>query len=131
MPSKKISVLIVDDSTFMRKALKRMLSSDPMIRIAGDARDGEEAIDAVKRLRPDVVTMDVKMSGMDGLQALEIIMRDTPTPVLMVSSLTSEGGGVTLKALEAVFGQMDPVAFPKQQPLENFAVEIDVINHQY
>ncbi len=103
MPKKKskISVLVVDDSAFMRKALKRMLSSDPMIRVVGEARDGLEAVEEVKRLKPDVVTLDVKMSGMDGLQALERIMRENPTPVLMVSSLTSEGGGVTLQALEA------------------------------
>jgi two-component system chemotaxis response regulator CheB len=100
MPKKKISVLVVDDSAFMRKALKRMLNSDQMIRVIGDAKDGLEAIEEVKRLKPDVVTLDVKMSGMDGLQALERIMKERPTPVLMVSSLTSEGGGVTLKALE-------------------------------
>ncbi|UCD83221.1 MAG: chemotaxis response regulator protein-glutamate methylesterase [Deltaproteobacteria bacterium] len=98
---KKISVMVVDDSAFMRKALKRMLSSDPMIRVVGEARDGLSAVEAVKRLKPDVVTLDVKMSGMNGLQALERIMKEHPTPVLMVSSLTSEGGGITLKALEA------------------------------
>ncbi len=100
MPKRKISVLVVDDSAFMRKALKRMLRSDPMIRVAGDAKDGLEAIDKVARLKPDVITLDVKMSGMDGLEALKRIMKENPTPVLMVSSLTSEGGDVTLRALK-------------------------------
>jgi len=97
----KITVLVVDDSAFMRKALKRMLRSDSMIRVVGDAKDGLEAIEKIKRLEPDVVTLDVKMPGMDGLEALKRIMREKPTPVLMVSSLTNEGGGVTLRALDA------------------------------
>jgi two-component system chemotaxis response regulator CheB len=100
MPKKKISVLVVDDSAFMRKALKRMIRSDPMLRIIGEAKDGLEAVEKVKRLRPDVVTLDVKMPGMDGLQALKRIMSTRPVPVLMVSSLTSEGGEITLNALE-------------------------------
>lgn len=98
---RQIKVLVVDDSAFMRKAIKRMLASDSAIRIVGDAKDGIEAIEAVKQLRPDVVTLDVKMFGMDGLEALKRIMRERPTPVLMVSSLTSEGGKITLEALEA------------------------------
>lgn len=98
--SKRISVLVVDDSAFMRKALSRMLNSDPMIKVVGIASDGEEGLASVKSLRPDVVTLDIKMAGMDGLEALRRIMKECPTPVLMVSSLTSEGGGVTLQALE-------------------------------
>ena len=98
---RKIKVLVVDDSAFMRKALKRMLASDPVIQVVGDAKDGEGAIQEVIHLKPDVVTLDVKMFGMDGLEALKRIMEERPTPVLMVSSLTSEGGKVTLEALEA------------------------------
>jgi two-component system chemotaxis response regulator CheB len=100
LTKRKGSVLIVDDSAFMRKALKRMLSSDPQIKVVGEARDGEEALEAVKRLRPDVITLDVKMPGMSGLTVLKRIMEEFPTPVLMVSSLTSEGGSITLEALE-------------------------------
>lgn len=100
MSQRKISVLVVDDSAFIRKAMKRMLGSDPMIKVIGEARDGIEAIAKVKSLKPDVVTLDVKMPDMDGLQALDRIMRENPVPVLMVSSLTSEGGEITLRALE-------------------------------
>jgi two-component system chemotaxis response regulator CheB len=80
--------------------MKRMLGSDPTIKVLGEARDGLEAVEKVKSLKPDVVTLDVKMPDMDGLQALEQIMRENPVPVLMVSSLTSEGGEITLRALE-------------------------------
>ncbi len=97
----KISVLVVDDSAFIRRSLRRMLSSDPMIQVVGDSEDGCQAIEAVHRLKPDVVTLDVKMPVMDGLAALERIMRERPTPVIMISSLTGEGGDVTIRALAA------------------------------
>jgi len=95
-----IKALVVDDSAFILKAMKRMLRSDPHIKVVGEARDGMEAVEKVKLLKPDVVTLDVKMPRLDGIRALETIMRDCPTPVLMVSSLTNEGGALTLKALE-------------------------------
>ncbi|MBI5696572.1 MAG: chemotaxis response regulator protein-glutamate methylesterase [Nitrospirae bacterium] len=98
--TRKIRVLVVDDSAFMRKALTRMLSSDYMIEVVDTASDGEEGYRKVRSLLPDVVTLDVKMPGMDGLTALGKIMRDCPVPVLMLSSLTSEGGEVTLRALD-------------------------------
>ena len=107
---KKIKVLIVDDSAFMRTALERMIKSDPTIEIIGSAANGKEAISKVARLRPDVVTMDVEMPIMDGLQSLKEIMRLCPTPILMVSSLTQEGAKVTLDALE--LGAVDYVPKP-------------------
>jgi len=96
----KIRVIIIDDSAFMRKSLTLMLQSDENIEIIGTARDGEEGYNLVKDKRPDVVTLDIEMPRMDGLTALEKIMKDCPTPVLMVSSLTVEGADATLKALE-------------------------------
>lgn len=97
---KKIRVLIVDDSVFVRKAVMRMLSLAPDIEVVDTATDGREAVQKVALHKPDVVTMDVQMAGMDGLTALEKIMRESPTRVLMLSSLTHEGAETTIRALE-------------------------------
>ena len=109
-PTKKTKVLIVDDSAFMRTAIERMLKSDPGIEVIGSAANGKEAVGKVVRLKPDVVTMDIEMPVMDGLQALKEIMRLAPTPVLMVSSLTQAGAKVTLDAID--LGAVDYVAKP-------------------
>ena len=98
--NEKIRILIVDDSAFMRKSLSIMLNSDDDIEIVGTARDGMEAVALAKSLHPDLITMDIEMPRMDGLSALKIIMKEAPTSVIMVSSLTSEGAESTLKALE-------------------------------
>jgi two-component system, chemotaxis family, protein-glutamate methylesterase/glutaminase len=95
-----VNVLIVDDSAFMRNALTSMLSSDPEIKIISVAKDGMEAVEKVRLLKPDIVTMDVEMPKMDGLTALKHIMEQTPTPVIMVSSITIEGAKTTLDALD-------------------------------
>lgn len=95
-----IRVLIVDDSAFMRNALGKMLASDPDIEVAGIARDGVEALEKVALLKPDLVTMDIEMPRMDGIEALRRIMATSPLPVVMVSSLTTEGAKATLDALE-------------------------------
>jgi len=95
-----IRVLIVDDSAFMRNALGKMLASDPDIEVAGIARDGVEALEKVALLKPDLVTMDIEMPRMDGIEALRRIMASSPLPVIMVSSLTTEGAKATLEALE-------------------------------
>lgn len=107
---KKIKVLIVDDSAFMRIAIERMLKTDPTLEIVGSAANGREAVEKVIRLSPHVVTMDIEMPIMDGLQALKEIMRICPTPILMVSSLTCEGAKVTLDALD--LGAVDYVPKP-------------------
>jgi two-component system chemotaxis response regulator CheB len=119
-----IQVLIVDDSTFMRKSLSSMLTKDPRIAIVGMARNGEEALQLVHQLKPDVVTMDVEMPGMNGIDALKRIMAEHPVPVLMVSSLTTEGAGDTLKALE--LGAVDYI--PKQ--LDGVAMKIHDIQDE-
>jgi two-component system chemotaxis response regulator CheB len=95
-----IKVLVVDDSAFMRKALTSILQEDPEIKVIGTARDGVEAIQMIQDLKPDIVTMDVEMPRMDGITALREIMQKCPVPVIMVSSLTTEGAKVTLEALE-------------------------------
>ncbi len=111
----KIRVLIVDDSAFMRKSLSIMLTSDPEIEIIGTAKDGEEGIELVKKLQPDLVTLDIEMPKLDGLSALKRIMSECPTDVIMVSSLTSEGAEATMKALE--LGAVDFI--PKEMSFVN------------
>ncbi|MBA4252281.1 MAG: chemotaxis response regulator protein-glutamate methylesterase [Chlorobiaceae bacterium] len=101
----KIRAVIVDDSAFMRKSLSIMLEGSGEIEIIGTAKDGIEGYNLVKATRPDIVTLDIEMPKMDGLTALKKIMADCPTPVLMVSSLTTEGAESTLKALE--YGAVD------------------------
>lgn len=95
-----ISVLIVDDSAFMRKSLSIMLGGDPGISIVGTARNGQEGFDLAKSLRPDIITLDVEMPVMDGLTSLKKIMSECPTSVIMISSVTTEGAQATIKALE-------------------------------
>ncbi|WP_083670414.1 response regulator [Singulisphaera sp. GP187] len=95
-----VRVLIVDDSALMRKLLGDLLRSSPAIELVGSARDGAEALELAERLRPDVVTLDVEMPGMSGLEVLPALLKTHPVPVVMVSALTQEGAEVTLTALE-------------------------------
>jgi len=108
---KRMRVLIVDDSTFMRKVLHNIVASDPQLEVCGEARDGRDAVTQTEVLKPDVVSMDINMPHMDGLQATEIIMSTNPHPILIVSSESREGAEVTLKALQ--LGAIDFVAKPK------------------
>jgi two-component system chemotaxis response regulator CheB len=103
--ARKIKAVVVDDSAFMRKSLSIMLESSGEIEVVATARDGIEGVEMVKTKFPDIVTMDIEMPRMDGLTALQKIMKEHPTPVLMVSSLTTEGAKDTLKALE--YGAVD------------------------
>ena len=100
-----IRVLVVDDSAFVRQALTRMLGAAPDVEVVGTAADGQEGLEKVRDLRPDVVTLDVKMPRMGGLEALRRIMAECPTAVLLLSSHTSEGAEVTLRGLD--LGAMD------------------------
>jgi len=113
-PSTQIGVLIVDDSPFMRLTLQKILNQDPSIKVLDTARDGREGILKLQSLRPDVVTMDVEMPVMNGLQALDEIMRWQPTSVIILSSVTTEGAQSTLKALD--LGAVDVVAKPSGRP---------------
>jgi len=105
-----IRVLVADDSAFMRTALTRMIESDPGLRVSDTAQNGNEALEKIRASQPDVVTLDVEMPGLDGLETLRRIMKDFPRPVIMVSSLTQEGAEITLEALD--IGAFDYV--PKQ-----------------
>ncbi|MBP7175975.1 MAG: chemotaxis response regulator protein-glutamate methylesterase [Thermoclostridium sp.] len=95
-----IKVLIVDDSSFMRVKIRYLLESSPDIKVIGIASNGLEAVEKVPVLKPDVITMDINMPGFSGIQALERIMRECPTPVIMVSSLSYDGAEETIEALE-------------------------------
>ncbi len=106
----KTKVLVVDDSVFMQKLISRLIEEDASLQVAGVARNGLEAVKMVGELRPDVVTMDVEMPVMNGLDALASIMEEHPTPVLMLSSLTWEGASETMTALE--YGAVDFIAKP-------------------
>jgi two-component system chemotaxis response regulator CheB len=106
----KIRVLIVDDSAFMRKVLHSILLAEPGFEVAGEARDGREAVSQTEALKPDVITMDINMPHIDGLQATEQIMSTNPRPIVIVSSESREGAEITLKALE--LGAIDFVAKP-------------------
>ncbi|HIW34316.1 MAG TPA: chemotaxis response regulator protein-glutamate methylesterase [Candidatus Paenibacillus intestinavium] len=106
----KIKVLVVDDSVFMRKLISRLIEEDPTLEVVGTARNGKEGVQLVKELRPDVVTMDIEMPEMTGLQALTIIMDQRPTPVLMLSSLTQDGASATITALQN--GAVDFISKP-------------------
>ena len=94
-----VKVLIVDDSTFYRKRLREMFDTDPGIQVIGEAHNGQAAVDLTRSLRPDVITMDVEMPVMGGIEAVKKIMEVCPTPVLMFSSLTEEGARETFEAL--------------------------------
>jgi len=99
--SDRIRVLMVDDSALMRKVLRSIFDQDDRIEVVGFARDGEQAVEKVAELKPDVVTMDVEMPRMDGLTALKLIMKNNPTAVVMISSTTTDGARTTLKCLDA------------------------------
>ncbi|WP_294521281.1 chemotaxis response regulator protein-glutamate methylesterase [uncultured Anaerovibrio sp.] len=94
-----IRVLVADDSSFMRKVLSDLFTEAPDFEVVGTAANGKEAVTQVLKLKPDVVTMDVNMPVMDGLKAVEAIMTDCPTPIMMFSSLTKEDADETVKAL--------------------------------
>ncbi|MEY2776273.1 MAG: Chemotaxis response regulator protein-glutamate methylesterase [Pseudomonadota bacterium] len=103
-----IRLLISDDSAFMRIAIRKMVEAFDDIEVVGEARTGQMAVEMVENLKPDVVTMDVEMPVMDGLEATKQIMSRAPTPIIMLSSLTERNSVTTLKALE--LGAVDFIA---------------------
>ncbi|MCW8882525.1 MAG: chemotaxis response regulator protein-glutamate methylesterase [Sedimenticola sp.] len=110
MIASKVRVLVVDDSSFFRRRIADILGKDPGIEVVGFAGNGESAITEARRLKPDVITMDVEMPVLDGISAVKRIVAENPTPIIMFSSLTHEGARATLDALDA--GAVD--FLPKQ-----------------
>lgn len=105
-----INVIVVDDSAYMRHVLRSNLDADPEIRVVDTARDGQDALEKIAALKPDVVTLDLEMPRMDGFTALQRIMATSPLPVIILSSLSQEGADATIRALR--LGAVDFVPKP-------------------
>ncbi|HUO36233.1 MAG TPA: chemotaxis-specific protein-glutamate methyltransferase CheB [Candidatus Acidoferrum sp.] len=116
----KIRVLVVDDSPYMCRVLQGIISADPHLEVVGTGRDGRDAVALAESLRPDVITMDINMPHIDGLQATELIMSQHPRPIVIVSSESREGTASTLRALE--LGAIDFVPKPSS------GVDLDMRN---
>ena len=121
-----IRVLIADDSAFMRKVLSDLFNGQSDFQVAGTAVNGKDTIEKVKKLKPDLLTLDVQMPVMDGLEALAIIMDECPLPVVMVSSMTQAGADATIRAL--ALGAVDFVSkaggpISKIEPIQNELLE--------
>ncbi len=106
----KIKVLVVDDSALMRSMIKDILEADPSLQVVGTACDAYDARDKIKTLKPDVLTLDVEMPKMDGIQFLRNLMKLHPMPVVMISTLTTQGANTTLDALS--IGAIDFISKP-------------------
>ncbi len=117
-----IRVLVVDDSTFMRNAITALLEQDSEIKVVGTAKDGLEALKKAEELDADVMTLDVEMPRLGGLETLQRLMKATPMPVLMISSLTESGAESTLKALE--YGALDFIPKNMSNDRDAFGVEL-------
>ena len=111
MKKSPIRVLVVDDSALMRKLIPQMLAADESIEVVGTAMDGSFCLKKIEELKPGVVTLDLEMPGMNGIDALKEIMRRQPLPVIVFSSHSTEGASVTMKALG--LGAFDFVPKPK------------------
>lgn len=105
-----VRVMIVDDSAFMRKVISEILNEDRDINVIETARNGKDALTKIEKTLPDVITLDIEMPIMDGIETLEKIIKDYDIPVIMLSSLTIEGAETTLKALD--IGAVDFVTKP-------------------
>jgi len=117
-----VRVLVVDDSTFMRMSLVEMLKKDPDITVVGTARDGIDCLQKASELEVDVITLDVEMPRLDGLETLKKLMEANPLPVLMVSSLTEEGAESTLKSMD--YGAQDFIPKTLTNDKDAFGLEL-------
>jgi two-component system chemotaxis response regulator CheB len=120
-----IRVLIVDDSAFMRRAIEKMLVSEPDISVVGVASTGEEGLEKQAELKPDIITMDVEMPGIGGLEAARQIIARRGPPIIMISSLTREGADTTLRALE--IGVVDFIPKPNSAYIDILRVKSDLV----
>lgn len=120
-----IKVLIVDDSRFFLRRIKEVLEKDPALQVVGMAENGADAVEKALLLKPDIITMDIEMPVMDGITAVRKIMESHPVPILMFSSLATEGAKATLEALEA--GALD--YFPKR--LEDISPDKEVAQQNF
>lgn len=121
---KKIRVLVVDDSALMRKMIPRILAADPGLEVAGTAMDGLFALKKLRELKPDVVTLDISMPRLDGIETLKLIRKESGAPVIMVSSLAREDAELTFQALE--LGAFDFVT----KPQDAISLHIDSIGEE-
>lgn len=124
-PGAPITVLIVDDSTVLRKIIKEMFSADPQIKVVGEAEHGLKALELISELKPDVVTLDVNMPVMDGLTTIKHIMIKCPTPVVMFSTLTGQGSKETFEALR--YGAIDFLQKPSSLLKEDLKSQHELI----
>jgi two-component system, chemotaxis family, protein-glutamate methylesterase/glutaminase len=123
--ARRVRVLVVDDSALMRRLLSDLLSSAPEIEVVGVAHNGREAVLQAKQLKPDVITLDVEMPEVSGLEALPAILAVHEVPVVMVSALTQEGADVTLQALE--LGAVDFLPKPERNQLAEMRAGRDLL----
>jgi two-component system, chemotaxis family, protein-glutamate methylesterase/glutaminase len=126
--SERVRVLVVDDSALMRKLIPAILARDSSIEVVGTAMDGAFALKKIEELRPDVVTLDLEMPRMDGIEALRLIMRNAPVPVILFSTHSKEGAYSTFKAL--ALGALDFVAKPKDAAAGHLDAIADDLIHK-
>lgn len=115
---KTINVLVVDDSAFIRKIISDIINAEDDMKVIGIARDGRDAIEKAKRLKPDVITMDIEMPKLNGNEALKEIMKNTPTKIIIISSLTTRGANMTMECLS--YGAFDFIEKPSITPNVSF-----------
>lgn len=131
-----VRVLIVDDSGFFRRRLSEIITHDPRLEVIGMANNGQEAIEQVIALKPDVISMDIEMPVMDGISAVRKIMAQHPTPILMLSTWTTENAKLTLEALEAGAIDYMPKRFQDMSDDKNMAQQLcqrlhDLVSSSY
>ena len=123
---KRIRILIVDDSAFVRKAVRRMLEADPELAVVGEAADGMRGLALAKTLEPDVITLDLQMPGWDGLDTLARVMDEAPTSVVILSSFAQAGADLTLRALTT--GAVEFVDKSRVTTMALYELERELVN---